>query len=48
MVEYGLILTLIAIVSLLVVGVLGGGVYGLFDTGQLEFPATGGPRLPSS
>lgn len=41
MVEYSLVVALIAVVSLLVVGALGMDVFGFFDAGQLGLPGSG-------
>ena len=41
MVEYSLVVALIAVVSLFVVGALGMDVVGFFDAGQLGLPGSG-------
>ena len=46
MVEYSLVVALIAVVSLMVIGAMGLDVYGFFDGGQLGFPGAG-PLPPS-
>jgi len=47
MVEYGIVVALIATVSILVVGVLGVDVFGSFDQGQSSFDSTPGPTPPT-
>jgi pilus assembly protein Flp/PilA len=47
MVEYGIVVSLIAIVSILVVGALGVDVFGSFDQGQASFASTTGPTQPT-
>ncbi len=47
MVEYGIVVSLIAIVSILVVGALGVDVFGSFDGGQTAFNSTTGPTPPT-
>ncbi len=46
MVEYGLIVALIAVVCLWVLGSMGFGVFGFFDSGALHLPSNG-PLAPS-
>ncbi len=47
MVEYGIVVALIAIVSILVVGALGLDVFGAFDQGQTSLDTTTGPNTPT-
>ena len=47
MVEYGIMVALIAVISVLVVGALGLDVFGAFDTAQTEIDSGGGPLDPS-
>jgi Flp pilus assembly pilin Flp len=48
MVEYGIIVSLIAVVSILVIGALGLDVFGAFDNAQDSMPTPGGPGTPTS
>ena len=47
MVEYGIMVALIAVVSVLVIGVLGVNVFGAFDTAQTHIDPTLAPLPPS-
>ncbi len=46
MVEYGIVVALIAVVSVVVIGALGLDVYGFLDSVQVSF-TDGGPLPPS-
>jgi Flp pilus assembly pilin Flp len=46
MVEYGIIVSLIAVVSILVIGALGLDVFGAFNSAEDNMPAPGGPLAP--
>ena len=48
MVEYGIMVALIAVVSVLVVGALGVDVFGAFDTAQKNIDPTSTPGTPST
>jgi Flp pilus assembly pilin Flp len=47
MVEYGIMVALIAVVSVLVVGALGVDVFNAFDTAQDKISTGSGPKTPS-
>ncbi len=47
MVEYGIMVALIAVVSVLVVGVLGVDVFNAFDTAQQNIDSTSTPLTPT-
>lgn len=47
MVEYGIMVALIAVVSVLVVGVLGVDVFSAFDTAQQNIDSTSTPLAPT-
>jgi Flp pilus assembly pilin Flp len=47
MVEYGIMVALIAVVSVLVVGALGVDVFNAFDSAQDNISTGSGPKAPS-
>ena len=47
MVEYGIMVALIAVVSVLVIGVLGVNVFGAFDTAQQNIDPSATPATPT-
>jgi Flp pilus assembly pilin Flp len=46
MVEYGIVVSLIAVVSILVIGALGVDVFGAFNSAEDNMPTPGGPLAP--
>ena len=46
MVEYGIMVALIAVVSIIVIGLLGVQVFGAFNTAQAEIGTGPGPLVP--
>lgn len=48
MVEYGIMVALIAVVSILVITALGLDVFGAFDTAQSNISSTPGPKTASN